>query len=627
MNTPRNPLTPLDNTTVLIERVATTILEAHKSDRRVTLLLGAGCSVSAGIASADGFVKLISTRHRLESKDARSNSYADQMHAIGPARARDLVLEQISNAQLNAAHVAIAQLVKLGFVDRILTTNFDPLINRACVLAGINIATYDIPWAAPITARELDAITGPAVFHIHGQHTGFRLLHTTDDLQKHKKRIRKLFTHQANERVWVVAGYSGINDPVADVLMDNAPYGRDLFWLQYKYERPIQRICDKLITLANRGFAVEGYDADRFFIRLATLLHCFPPDYLLRPFSYLHKQMNGIAPFPLWALPFDSPQNETRARTPFTVPLDFGPQDYSPIALIADNLQSAIVKYETETNFNSKQSAFMFTAGNPKKALSYFEAIPESERQENWQKDHHARCCYGLALKNYIESLDMKAPSSRRKRLSHAADYIKRSIIIDASIVSFHFLAGVINSLLAEISPNGIRKELWQRSRDHLDIFLEEFGDDSRAWNMRGYVVQAQALQSKGSRRIDALSEAISSYTNAYKLGFTQPGMLNCIASCYMFQIDDLNPDGIRRILQKAESFASEAEELRPGSGAYNLACIAGRRGDVENVQKWLLLAVKREMSPKRSRVAVDVDFKLIRKDPRFKEVLELIPK
>ena len=59
------------------------------------------------------------------------------------AELRDLVAEYVDSAKINWAHICIALLFQAGYVDRVLTTNFDPLVNRACALLGQFPAVYD----------------------------------------------------------------------------------------------------------------------------------------------------------------------------------------------------------------------------------------------------------------------------------------------------------------------------------------------------------------------------------------------------------------------------------------------------------------------------------------------------
>ena len=98
---------------------------------------------------------------------------------------------------------AIAQLIKHEFVDRVLTTNFDPLVVRACALVHEFPAVYDMavkPKFRSGMVRDL------AVFHLHGQRDGFVQLHKDDEVKDLKETLGPIFLDTAQNRTWIVAG-------------------------------------------------------------------------------------------------------------------------------------------------------------------------------------------------------------------------------------------------------------------------------------------------------------------------------------------------------------------------------------------------------------------------------------
>lgn len=88
------------------------------------------------------------------------------------------------------SHIAIAQLMKEGYVDRVLTVNFDPLVVQARALVGEFPAVYD--FAASQEFKPAD-IPDKAVFHLHGQRSGFRLLHTEREVEDHSRSRAPVF--------------------------------------------------------------------------------------------------------------------------------------------------------------------------------------------------------------------------------------------------------------------------------------------------------------------------------------------------------------------------------------------------------------------------------------------------
>jgi len=129
-----------------LDDVVETLRKAQDLGKKCTLLIGAGCSVKAGIPTAEGFVRIIEIIERefpQAYKRAEEKNYSKCMAELSPGERRDLIARYVDSAKINWAHIAVAQLMKHGFIDRVLTTNFDPLLVRACALVGVFPAVYD----------------------------------------------------------------------------------------------------------------------------------------------------------------------------------------------------------------------------------------------------------------------------------------------------------------------------------------------------------------------------------------------------------------------------------------------------------------------------------------------------
>jgi Plant specific mitochondrial import receptor subunit TOM20. len=287
------------------ERTLEDVIDAlcHSRDMRkrgCSLLIGAGCSVTGGIATAPGFVRLIGDRFKAAHGRAEARmssgppSYPQCMAELSRGQQRDLINEQVSGARINWAHMAIAQLIREGYVDRVLTTNFDPLVLRACAMLGEFPAVYDFAISQLFRPGELPE---KAVFHLHGQSTGFVLMNTETEVEEHSQRLGPLFHDAGQARPWIIVGYSGDNDPVFDHLakVDRFDYG--LFWVGYKDEEPKQHVREKLLLAEKDAYIVRGFDADRFFVELARKLECFPPDFVQRPFSFLKGSLSTLTEY------------------------------------------------------------------------------------------------------------------------------------------------------------------------------------------------------------------------------------------------------------------------------------------------------------------------------------------
>ena len=277
-----------------IDDIVETLGNAQRSGRQCSLLIGAGCSVKAGIPAASGFVEIIEKDYSEAYSRAEEKTYPKCMAELAPGVRRDLVAYYVDRAKINWAHIGIAQLMKNGFVDRILTTNFDLLAVRACALLGVFPAIYD--FAASQLFKPAD-IPDQAVFYLHGQRTGFVLMNTEEECEKHAKLLAPVFEDAGRGRIWVVVGYSGENDPVFDHLAKVDRFDHCLFWAGYGENDPATHVRERLLVGGKYAFYVKGFDADDFFVTLAQKLGCFPPDLTSKPFSHLNALLEVLTPY------------------------------------------------------------------------------------------------------------------------------------------------------------------------------------------------------------------------------------------------------------------------------------------------------------------------------------------
>jgi tetratricopeptide (TPR) repeat protein len=239
-------------------------------------------------------VEIIEKRYPQAYRRAKEKTYAKCMAELPPGVRRDLVARYVDRAKINWAHIGIAQLMKNGYVDRILTTNFDLLAVRACAMLGVFPAIYD--FAASQLFKPAD-IPDQAVFYLHGQRTGFVLMNTEEELEKHAKLLAPVFEDAGRGRIWVVVGYSGENDPVFDHLAKVDRFDHCLFWAGYGENDPATHVRERLLADGKYAFYVKGFDADDFFVTLAQKLGCFPPDLTSKPFSHLNALLEVLTPY------------------------------------------------------------------------------------------------------------------------------------------------------------------------------------------------------------------------------------------------------------------------------------------------------------------------------------------
>jgi cytochrome c-type biogenesis protein CcmH/NrfG/NAD-dependent SIR2 family protein deacetylase len=278
------------------ERTLADVAESLRNSRGhgCSLLIGAGCSATSNIPLASEFVQELAQQYPRAFERAQNKTYPHCMAELAYKERSDLIAPHIDRARINWAHVAIAQLTKAGYVTRILTTNFDPLVVKACATVGVYPAVYDLAASQEFRA---DLVYEPSVFYLHGQRAGFVTLHTENEVQRHKKTLEPVFADAGRDRIWIVCGYSGDNDPVFEHLAEVPAFARNLYWVGYKATPPSDHVRDRLLVGGKYAFYVPGYDADTFFVELARLLECFPPEIIAKPFTHLMAVTDLLADF------------------------------------------------------------------------------------------------------------------------------------------------------------------------------------------------------------------------------------------------------------------------------------------------------------------------------------------
>jgi molybdenum cofactor biosynthesis enzyme MoaA len=233
------------------------------------VLVGAGVSASAGIPDAGGIVHELKRRFPQLLRNIKDSSYAHCMELLPVGVRRQLIRTYITKAKLNTAHLCLAALVKEGYVDRVLTTNFDPLIEKSLALQGCRPTVYD--FAAPPHEFAADAVASRSLFYLHGRSDGFLLLNTESEVNSLAKSLGPLFKDSNRARAWLVVGYGGGDKPVFSQLKGLGSYEYGLYWVGYKRRNPPEHIRQEVLFREDTHF-VRAETADMFFQELTNRL-------------------------------------------------------------------------------------------------------------------------------------------------------------------------------------------------------------------------------------------------------------------------------------------------------------------------------------------------------------------
>jgi len=300
---------------------------------RAIFLIGAGCSVSAGIPLAASVAKrcacilarryapprregveavsdaeealaslidrdIVPARFRLANRAADWSDlykYFFSEHLKSPNQQREIISAVIGDREfdLNWAHACLGALVQRRYIHTVLTTNFDQLALQGIIRTGIT----------PVVADGLESLmrvspspVRPQVVHLHGSMHTYDLRNSptaiteTEDDRNFQTMMMSLLKQST---ILVIVGYAGGEEGVMGLLQyaaENIPR-MVVYWVGYEksYVDFSARTRLLLETGANKFF-IPDQDADRFFQRLMQDLGEGQPDWVADPIKSLVEQ-------------------------------------------------------------------------------------------------------------------------------------------------------------------------------------------------------------------------------------------------------------------------------------------------------------------------------------------------
>lgn len=234
--------------------------------------LGAGMSKAGGIPLAGEIAGTIKNNFKdnpfiTELGDSESD-YSKLMNCLLPSERNELLKSYVDQAKVNSGYLYLANLVKHGYVDYVLTVNFDNLMQKASSLLHLYPATYDMAILKDLTTTNFHK---QSIIHLHGHFQGPWLLNTQDEMEKVREVLPKIFDSIKHNRPWVFVGYSG-NDPVFEHLRRIGRFDNGLYWVTHKNTPPSSKVNDFISNPHTNAFLIRGYDADSFMVNLNNKL-------------------------------------------------------------------------------------------------------------------------------------------------------------------------------------------------------------------------------------------------------------------------------------------------------------------------------------------------------------------
>lgn len=253
------------------------------------LLLGSGVSAEAEIPTGRGVVEdLIKKLATIEDEDPspdpfkwyektykKEPKYDEILEKVAPSREdRQSLLEDYFEPASEEereqgiksptkAHKSIAWLIDEGYINIVVTTNFDQLLEQA--LSERNItpvvvsSASDLEGAAPLTHQE------SFILKVNGDYKETNIKNITEELEEYDKRVEDLLDQIFDEYGLIVCGWSGELDiGLRNAIIRSKNRRYSTFWA---YHGELEDKAEKIISHQNgRKIPISG--AENFFSEL-----------------------------------------------------------------------------------------------------------------------------------------------------------------------------------------------------------------------------------------------------------------------------------------------------------------------------------------------------------------------
>ncbi len=272
--------------------------------KSISLLLGAGASISSGMPSAErciwdwkqdifatnnpalresvGEISLAGTRRRIQDwLDRRGgyppnfdpSEYSVYAQACFPTSTdrRSYFQNYVRASVPFIGYRLLPLLARAGLIRSLWTTNFDGLPARACAAGGVSC--FEIGIDSQHRIALVPATGDLRVVSLHGDYRYDQLKNTTTELQSQEAELLKELVADLREHDLLVIGYSGRDTSLMSALMDayaGAHAGR-LYWCGMQPEplREVQGLLDAAVASGCEAFYVPSGGFDDLMERIA----------------------------------------------------------------------------------------------------------------------------------------------------------------------------------------------------------------------------------------------------------------------------------------------------------------------------------------------------------------------
>lgn len=281
---------------------------AISKDSSYTMLLGAGCSITSDIQSANDCVwewkKIIYKSNNPNVQDWIENYkdtkvqdviqkwldnqgsyiskgdideysfYAQKCFPIEENR-RQYFQKICANKEPSAGYRTIPILLKQGMLDSVWTTNFDDLVKIACINGKAQAIDISLDTVDRINQRTQNRNELP-IIKLHGDFKYGSLKNTSKELQQQDETLRSKLVDYLSDKNLIVIGYSGRDISLMNSLKD--AYSKSgagiLYWCGYgdKINSEVSKLLKFIEKQGRKAFYINTDGFDNTMLNLTKLI-------------------------------------------------------------------------------------------------------------------------------------------------------------------------------------------------------------------------------------------------------------------------------------------------------------------------------------------------------------------
>ncbi len=604
----------LDN----VKALANLMNHAKGQNRPFAFLTGAGCSITAGIPAAPGILKAInesglgeSVRQRLGVDDVAKANYGRAMAMLNSQERKEIIGPLLDLAKVNWGHIALAQLMKAGYVGRVLTFNFDTILARACGLIGLYPAIYDFSMVPEHKGR-FDYIAQPSIIHLHGQGTSLTMMNSQEETQKHAEKLEPLFKDTLEQHNLIVIGYSGLADGAFKRLRNCASDQRRLYWCEYTEAATPEHVQSLIDNCKTMGEYWSGVDFDVLLVELAQELSLFPPTIFKNPAQHLLDEIAPIVPVPEEIKGGTGLLDDLRKKLDGLSTIEPDIAANRQALMLQQKWQEAIDlgSAEEENNYDKDNLAWahVMRASNAVREATFDAAFKDYEAALAIKPDMcEALCNWGLALHNLAHLRQDEELYAQAFAKYEAALAIKPDM--QEALCNWGTSLGELAAL-----------------KQDEDIFAQAFAKYEAALAIKPDMQEAFFNWGTDLGELAAIKQDQDIYEQAFdkyeaalliKPAY-EKALNNWVENLLKLYSITRNKD----LLREAEQKSGQVEQLR-GKASYNLACVYALQEKEEACKEQLDACKTDETLPDALHLLADEDLGAYRDSDWFKILIE----